>query len=62
MVYYMPGTEDMLLKSIIAIYTHYPPLAKTNKSFRKFRKLVSLQIYRLENEVNWMLISLRKCD
>ena len=59
----MPGTENMLLKSIIAIYAHYPPLAKTKtrKSLRKIRKLVSFQIYRLENEIHWMLTSLRKC-
>ena len=33
----MPDTENMLLKSIIAIYAHYPPLAK-NKNKKKLEK------------------------
>lgn len=38
MVYYMPGTEDTLLKSITAIYTHYSPLAKTKTNKKKLEK------------------------
>lgn len=34
----MPGTDDMLLKSIIIIYTYYPPLAKTKANKKKLEK------------------------
>ena len=34
----MPGTEDTLLKSITAIYTHYSPLAKTKTNKKKLEK------------------------